>query len=110
MRIQIGELRTPIVIEGLTRTKDGAGGFTETWATVLTSWGKVVPNTGAAAGLLGERERAIASHVVMLRWDPLLAVGQRVKVGTSQYLAVRGVSNVQIAGEYAVLACEDAGT
>lgn len=39
-------LNRPLVLEGVVRTADGAGGFSEAWATLGTLWAEVVPGTG----------------------------------------------------------------
>ena len=39
-------LNRPLVLEGVVRVADGAGGFTESWASLGTLWAEVVPGAG----------------------------------------------------------------
>lgn len=39
-------LNRPLVLEGVVRMSDGAGGFSESWASLGTLWAEVVPGTG----------------------------------------------------------------
>ena len=39
-------LNRPLTLEGVVRVADGAGGFTESWASLGTLWAEVVPGAG----------------------------------------------------------------
>lgn len=40
------DLNRALVLEGVTRVSDGAGGFSETWAALGTLWAAVAPGSG----------------------------------------------------------------
>lgn len=54
-KIKIGELRHRITIEVNTRTPDGQGGYTQSWATHATVWAKIKQ--------LSQSERMIAQKM-----------------------------------------------
>ncbi|MFQ5954722.1 MAG: phage head closure protein, partial [Kiloniellales bacterium] len=69
---EVGGLRHRITFEKQVRVADGAGGWTETWATERSSWAKVVPLGG------GERWRAMqtehpVSHRITVRYNATVA-------------------------------------
>ncbi|GHC46297.1 head-tail adaptor protein [Neogemmobacter tilapiae] len=45
----VPHLNRALVLEGLQRVADGAGGFSETWVALGTIWGEVSPGNGAGA-------------------------------------------------------------
>ena len=40
------DLNRTLVLEGATRVSDGAGGYTEVWATLGTLWAAIAPGSG----------------------------------------------------------------
>ena len=52
------DLNRALGLEGVVRTPDGAGGFTEAWAALGTLWAEVLPGSGSAT--LGE-ERMLSA-------------------------------------------------
>lgn len=68
MSFVVGELDQRVTIERVTLTPDGAGGATESWATVATLWAKVRPLSGAERGQSqAQREEAVAEYLVVIR-------------------------------------------
>lgn len=82
--VQTSFLPDTAKIERKTRASDGAGGFTETWATIAASAACRVTaeNSGAAlsqvAALLGERETAYRVWRVTMTYGTNVLVGDRV--------------------------------
>lgn len=67
-------LNRKLVLEAQTRSNDGAGGFTETWATMGTLWAEVAPGSG----------RDVAGVEVTLAAVPLRITVRGAAVGSAQ--------------------------
>ena len=65
--INIGDLRTRLVLEAPSRAADGGGGASVTWSTVATVWASVRPTGGAEAYAL-DRVAGNVSHEIVLRY------------------------------------------
>ena len=88
-------LSRKLALEALSRTGDGAGGFTGTWLPLGTHWGAVEPGRGRLErGEGGARTRA--SYRITIRAVPVGSpsrpeAGQRFLDGTRIYL-IRAVT------------------
>lgn len=108
MAIAAGRLRHAVTVQAPARVPDGAGGWTETPATIAggDTYGELAPVAGKSERLLGERLRAVASHVLTIRY--LENVNERCSVlFEGRTFAVRGVANVLERDELLVLALEE---
>lgn len=83
-------LNRALVLEGVVRTPDGAGGFTEVWTTLGTLWAEALPGSGS--DVLGE-ERMLSAvpYRVTVRGAPFGApsrpkAGQRLREGARLFL------------------------
>lgn len=65
--MRAGRLRHQVTIQQLTRTTDGAGGYTQSWSTFATVWAQVTPVRGLEQPL-GDGTAAPITHEVRLRW------------------------------------------
>ena len=74
----IGALRRRLVLEGLTRAPDGAGGVTDTWSVVAIFWGSIRPRTGAET-FDGSRTEGRITHDIWIRPRADIAPGQRLR-------------------------------
>lgn len=77
MPYRTGELTERVELQALTRTDDGYGGYTETWAAYATAWALVRPMRG------GERARAQAvdaqaNYLVVIRYRADVEVTHRI--------------------------------
>lgn len=57
-----GQLRERIEIQVKTSTDDGMGGFTETWATAATVWGRTWGATGSERMLASTNQAQVSRH------------------------------------------------
>lgn len=80
-KIDASKLKHRIEIQATTQTTDGAGGFTEAWATVATVWASIEP--------ANSRERFIAmqtethtTHVIMCRYQSVITTAKRILFGS----------------------------
>jgi SPP1 family predicted phage head-tail adaptor len=62
----IGELRTRLTLESLSRTDDGGGGAELTWETVAEVWAAVRPLSGEE-GFTLDRVGGRLSHEILIR-------------------------------------------
>jgi head-tail adaptor len=83
-------LNRALVLEGVVRTPDGAGGYTEAWAALGTLWAEVSPGSGN--DVLGE-ERMLSAvpYRIVVRGAPVGSAsrplaGQRLREGTRLFL------------------------
>jgi head-tail adaptor len=79
-------LNRALVLEGVVRTPDGAGGFSEAWTTLGTLWAEVLPGSGNDT-LGEERMLSAVPYRVTVRGAPVGApsrpkAGQRFREGT----------------------------
>ena len=107
----IGSLRREIAVENPTRTADGEGGFTETYAAASPSpvWSRLEPATPRnVERLVGNTIDAPITHIVTMRYHASVSAITRLTFG-SRYLFVRGMQNVDERNEVLHLACEELG-
>lgn len=84
-----GRLDQRVAILRKTGTDDGAGGTTDTWATVSTVWASVLPKSGAE-GVAAMQAREATTYDVVLRArvdvtaaDRLLWSGRTLKIDSA---------------------------
>lgn len=80
------QLNRAMVLEGVVRTPDGAGGFTEAWAALGTLWAEVLPGSGSDT-LGEERMLSAVPYRITVRGAPVGSEsrprpGQRFREGT----------------------------
>lgn len=81
MPYTLGELKERITLERKTKTRDGAGGATVTWASYATVWALVRPMTGR------ERESAMRTEA---RAEYLVVIRNRDDILESDRIGWRG--------------------
>ena len=65
--MKVGDLRHRITIQKPTKTADGMGGFTETWADHATVWAAVWPLKGQTL-LDAKKLETVISHRIVTRY------------------------------------------
>lgn len=88
-RFSPGSLDQGVAILRKTGTDDGAGGTTDTWATVSTVWASVLPKSGVE-GVAAMQAREATTYDVMMRsgvdvasTDRLLWSGRILKIDSA---------------------------
>jgi head-tail adaptor len=96
-------LNRALGLEGVVRTPDGAGGFTEAWASLGTLWAEVLPGSGGDS--LGE-ERLLSAvpYRITVRGAPAGSgsrpqAGQRFREGARLFL-IQAVTERDAAGRF----------
>jgi head-tail adaptor len=96
-------LNRALTLEGVVRTPDGAGGYTEVWTVLGTLWAEVLPGSGSDA-LGEERMLSAVPYRVTVRGAPMGApsrpkAGQRLREGTRLFL-IQAVTERDTDGRY----------
>ncbi len=106
---QIGKMRHQVAVQNPTRTADGDGGYTESYAAAAPSpvWAQIDPATPSAIErVAGNTIEAPITHIVSIRSHASVNMKTRLVFG-SRNLAVRGIQKVDEVGEWMVLSCEE---
>lgn len=102
----MARLRHPLTIEKESRTPDGRGGTTETWAPVARPFGDVEP-LSTRDRLVAQQVQSEITHVVTIRYRTDLSGKVRV-VHQGRYLYVVGAPmNVDGRGIWLHLTCAE---
>lgn len=105
----IGAMRHQVAVQNPTRTADGDGGYTETYAAASPSpvWASIEPATPSAIErIAGNTVEAPITHIVTIRTHSDVTTKTRLVFGTRN-LAVRGIQRVNEVTEWMVLSCEE---
>lgn len=84
----IGELNKRFSLQTSTRVSDGAGGFTTSWATIATVWGKKTTHRSDEA-VQAMKETGTATHNIRIRYRTDVKSSWRVKDG-NKYMTIIG--------------------
>lgn len=105
--MQPGRLRHQVAIQARTRTSDGQGGATDTWATVTagTVWAAIEPASGAEVFAAHQLQQRV-THKVTLRYRDEVTTANRLLYGT-RVLNIRSVLNPEERQRYLVLLVEE---
>jgi len=90
--INVGNLNKRIAFQSVTQTSDGAGGYTEEWATILTAWASIEPVKAYEKFVAMQTETHI-SHKITCRYNPLITTAKRAVID-GRILDIIGVMNV----------------
>jgi head-tail adaptor len=96
-------LNRALVLEGVVRSPDGAGGFTEVWTALGTLWAEVLPGSGGDT-LGEERMLSAVPYRITVRAAPQgaasrPAAGQRFREGGRLFL-IKAVTERDPQGRY----------
>ena len=75
------DLNRRVIIQSVTRTSDGQGGYTEVWATFATVWASIVPMKGYEKFQAAKLETPV-SHKMMMRYRSGVTTAMRILWGT----------------------------
>ena len=100
-----GNLRQRVVIQQLTRTDDGAGGYTETWAAIATVFADVYPLKGNER-YEAQQVQANLSHRVTIRYRAGVEPSMRLQYGT-RILTIEAVIDPEERHRELILMCSE---
>ena len=96
-------LREPISIQRATKTSDGAGGYTETWAAVTGSPARAgVKASGGAERWASERIEAVATWKFTIRYWSGLREEDRIVMRSTAY-NITHIDNVEFADRWLIV-------
>ena len=81
MGVKIADLKKRITFQALTRTGDGQGGWTESWADFATVWASLNP-VSAAERMYSQRIEMNVTHKIVIRKMDGLNSEMRIVFGT----------------------------
>lgn len=101
-----GLLRDPVTFQRLTRTSDGAGGYTETWAAIsgAPTRAMVKPMSGREVWA-SMRVEARSTVMVVTRYFAGLKEGDRIVIGGENH-NIRYLRNVDFANRWLEISAE----
>ncbi|MDD5359488.1 MAG: phage head closure protein [Sulfurovaceae bacterium] len=79
--MRVGPLNRFITIEQSQQTRDGAGGFINTWSEFTKAWAAINPVSGSSKYVSAERHSE-ATHQITIRWLDGVTPKMRVVYGT----------------------------
>jgi SPP1 family predicted phage head-tail adaptor len=95
-----GMLREPVTFQRQTRTSDGAGGFTETWATLAGSPSRAfVTPVGGREWMAHDRVESMPRLKLVVRYNAELRESDRVLIRSKQHDIVR-IDNVEFRNKW----------
>lgn len=75
----IGRLRKRITLQQPSRVSDGMGGFTTSWSTVGTFWGKLTP-VSASESARADTLHGVSTHTLTFRSDAAATMTSDMRV------------------------------
>lgn len=81
LKIDVGKMSHRIAIQSPAQVSDGAGGYTEEWATVATVWASIEPNNSRERFISMQTETH-TTHVIMCRYNPVITTAKRALFGS----------------------------
>lgn len=88
----IGKRRQRVVIQQVTRTPDGAGGFSQSWSTFATIWADVEERSGSQV-FFSESLQKRVTHKITARYLDGVTTDMRVLYQTTRLLQVQWTRN-----------------
>lgn len=99
----IGKMRHRIILEEVSRTTDGQGGFTETWATVATVWAEIKPMS-AYEKMQAMQLASPVNTKIAIRYRAGITAANRVNYN-GRIMTIKEVINVDEGNNYLQLKC-----
>jgi SPP1 family predicted phage head-tail adaptor len=99
-------LREPITVERMTRTPDGAGGFTEAWAAVSGAPTRaMVKAMSGGERWASDRVEATSTHRIVTRYVDGLLESDRIIIRSRSY-NIRFINNVDFDDKFLEITAE----
>ena len=94
------DLRTPCTFERMTRTSDGAGGWTEAWAEINGAPTRCqFRNLTGSERWQAQRTEATTRARIVVRYVPGLTEADRVVIGGRHY-AIQWIDNIELRDQW----------
>lgn len=83
----VGDLRHRLELEKLSRVSDGAGGYTESWASVASIWAAIAAKSGRET-VIAERLSSHVTYDIIIRYRSDVTAEMRFRDGAKLYYIV----------------------
>mgnify|MGYP003636798033 CR=1 len=101
-----GMLKEPVTFQRLTRTADGAGGFTEAWAAIAATPTRAhVKAMSGGERFQSQRTEATSTHKIVVRYNAVLTTVDRVVIRGLAY-NIRFIDNMEMADKWLYITAE----
>jgi SPP1 family predicted phage head-tail adaptor len=104
--IKAAEFRDRLTIQVVSRTRDGQGGWTESWSTFATVWGMVKP-LSAREIFFSESLQHRVTHKVITRYITDIASDMRITFDGGRILEIEGYRNPDGRKRFHEIMCEE---
>lgn len=98
-------MRHRVTIEQDTKTRDNAGGFTDSWGTFATVWASIMP-ASAHEIYKANKVNMVVTHKVVIRDLPGINAAMRVNFN-GRILQIKGITRVEERGVWMNILCEE---
>ncbi len=105
---QPAKMNKKVTLQQLTRVSDSQGGYTETWATVITASASLEPVKSYERFQGGQTETPV-THKAAMRYDSRITTAKRLLYGTRVF-QIKGCINVKEANAFMELTCIEIAT
>ena len=101
-----GMLKEPVAFQRLTRTSDGAGGFTEAWAAIpATPTRAHIKAMSGGERWQSQRTEATSTHKIVVRYNENLTTVDRAVIRGLAY-NIRFIDNMEFADRWLYITAE----
>lgn len=101
-----GMLKEPVAFQRLTRTSDGAGGFTEAWAAIAATPTRAhVKAMSGGERFQSQRTEATSTHKIVVRYNAGLTEVDRAVIRGRAY-KIRFIDNMEMADKWLYITAE----
>ena len=101
-----GMLKEPVAFQRLTRTADGAGGFTEAWAAIAATPTRAhVKAMSGGERFQSQRTEATSTHKIVVRYNAGLTDVDRAVIRGRAY-NIRFIDNMEMADKWLYITAE----
>ena len=102
--MNVGKMRHRITFQRRATEKDRAGGYTDDWVDVTTTWAQISPISGKE--YFGQVRETTVSHRIYCRYRPGIDPKLQIKFGTRTF-RILSVINWEERNEGLTIMCEE---
>jgi SPP1 family predicted phage head-tail adaptor len=104
--MRIGALNKRIVIQAQTKTSDGMGAFTVTWADITSRIGAAIWPVSAKETIKSEQLMTIITHRIRIRYRNAMETSYRIKF-ENRYFTIVSIIDPEMRHKWLDLMCKE---
>ncbi len=104
----IADYNKRVNLQKSTKVSNGMGGFTKTWSTVDTVWGRILPVSAKESREAG-KDTMTVSHTISIRYRKDIRPTWRINF-KHRYFAIVGMVNPEECNEWLDMNCKEVKT